>query len=363
MTLPLESLLSISIKSDTQIIRGSGTLLSIGSYVITAAHLFDQYDSSKIIEIQSATGVAYTASEIIIHHNWDSLSLDINYDIALIKLQENTSNQGVSLRQGDSITGFEFTLTGFGNSNELHTGTNVFDGDASEAFNLRNHRSIIENSQVIYDFDNGQIQQNTVQELLGIESSELPTLYETLAKSGDSGGALLIDNEIAAISSYVFRNADFDINTEVDSSPGEVGVATFIYPYLPWIESIINGNVQYTEPSKAENVLTSVSEPFKDGVINHFLLEMHLVSSETVRLHYETRDGTAIAGSDYRYDEGWIELLPGEQSVAIGVFVYGDTDYELDETFSLVISDPTGTWLPIGIELIASHTIVNNDIY
>ena len=50
--------------------------------------------------------------------------------------------------------GVEFTLTGFGNNGALHTGTNIFDGDASLFNNIYN-KQIVTTAQVLYDYDNG----------------------------------------------------------------------------------------------------------------------------------------------------------------------------------------------------------------
>jgi hypothetical protein len=98
-------------------------------------------------------------------------------------------------------------------------------------------------------------------------------------------------------------------------------------------------------------------------VTNYFLLTASSVRTETVNLRYVTRDGTATSGEDYNATQGWVALLPSETHIAIAVSIYGDTIAEIDETFSLVLTDPTNEWLGAGIELIATHTIVNNDVF
>lgn len=362
MTIPLNSILSLSITTDIQIIRGSGVMLSSGLYVITVAHLFDNYDGNQLMEIRSADGVDYKMEAVYIHHGWDSLSSDYNNDIAIVKLQAQTTTAGLSLWQSEDYIGAEFTLTGFGNDTQLHIGTNTFDGDAV-VFNQTHNKSIISGTQILYDYDNGLELQNSIQGYFGLPSSMLPTIDETLAKHGDSGGALLVNNQIAAISSYIFRASKYDVNDSVDSGAGEVGVATRINPYIPWIESITLGNPDYIKPEQAGDVIISIAEPFSGEIVNFFLLEMHLPSLETVTLKYVARDGTAIAGLDYKHTEGWLELLPGETSAAIAVTIYGDIEWEEDETFSLVVVDPTGQWIDNGVELIATHTIINNDLF
>jgi len=359
---PNDSVLSISITNGDSTTLGSGVLFSSGAYVLTVAHLFNDYVSGQSIDITSANGTILNDAEIFIHHGWDSTNTDFNHDLAIIKLSASASNSGLPLWEEQSFAGVNFVLTGFGNNGALHSGTNIFDGDASLLNNIYN-KQIVPNSQVIYDYDNGLLQRNPSKYLLNTNSTAIPTTHETLAKSGDSGGALLVNNEIAAISSYILRDPLYDENDILDSSVGELGVATLISPYTAWIEHITQGNKVYTSPNIVSDVNTEIPEPFSGSVTNYFLLSTSSVRSETVHLRYVTRDGTATASEDYGFTQGWLELLPSETEVAIAVSVYGDTVAEVDETFSLVVTDPSNQWLGMDVELIATHTIVNNDIF
>tara|TARA_B110001469_G_C9631545_1_gene315969 strand:- start:426 stop:1535 length:1110 start_codon:yes stop_codon:yes gene_type:complete len=357
-----DSVLSINITNNSTVTKGSGVLLSSGLYVLTVAHLFDNYIVGESIDIVSGAGTILHDAQVFVHHGWDPTDIDINHDIAIIKLSRAQANPGLYLWTEDVYQGQTFTLTGFGNDGALHTGTNVFDGDGA-LFNALFNKEIIENTQVIYDYDNGLEHQNTSKNLFNLDSTTMPTSNESIAKIGDSGGALLINNEIAAISSYIYSNALYDVNDITDSSFGEIGVATLVNPYIPWIEYITEGNIIYSTPESANQVYTTISEPFGGSVINYFLLEVSSIYQQKIILQYTTRDGTATAGLDYRHSQGSIELLPYEQNVTIGVTIYGDTIAERDETFSLVITDNTNEWLGIDVELIATHTIDNNDIF
>lgn len=361
-TAQLDSILSISITESASIIHGSGVLFSSGLYVLTVAHLFDNYKRGQSIDIISANGTVLNDVHVFVHHGWDSTSTDFNNDVAIIELASPAAAAGLSVWRADNYDAVPFTLTGFGNEGELHTGTNIFDGDGA-LFNIPSNRNVVPGTQVIYDYDNGLAQQNTSTGFFNVSSTLTPTADETLAKPGDSGGALLVDNQIAAISSYIYRDQRYDVNTVVDSSAGEVGVATQVSAYIPWIEYITQGNPTYAPPATASEVMMALPEPFSGSVVNYFLLKMSALSLDTVRLQYETRDGTATAGSDYNYTQGWVELMPSQTHIAIGVTVYGDTTPEIDESFSLVITDPTGTWLDANVELVASHTIINNDLF
>jgi Calx-beta domain len=56
-------------------------------------------------------------------------------------------------------------------------------------------------------------------------------------------------------------------------------------------------------------------------------------SAQTVRVNYNTADGTALAGSDYEAASGKLTFAPGETSKTIRVSVSGDRLGEPDETF------------------------------
>ena len=357
-----DSVLSINVTNNSTITSGSGVLLSSGLFVLTVAHLLDTYRLGDSIDIVSGAGTILHDAEIFLHHGWEPTDNDFNHDIAIIRLSRGQPSPGLSLWTENVHQGQSFTLTGFGNDGALHTGTNIFDGDGA-LFNALFNKDIVENTQVIYDYDNGLEHQNTSKNLFNLNSTATPTRNETISKTGDSGGALLVNNEIAAISSYIYRNALYDVNGITDSSFGEIGVATMINPYIPWIEYITEGNVIYSSPENTSQVNTSISEPFGGSVINYFLLEVSSINEQTIILQYTTRDGSATAGLDYSHSEGTLELLPYEQNIAIGITIYGDTIAESDETFSLVITDSTNVWLGMNVELIATHTIDNNDIF
>ena len=358
----LDSVLSITITSYTTVTSGSGVLFSAGDYVLTAAHLFNDYTSGQSIDIVSANGTSLNDAQVFIYHGWDKTNSNFNHDIAIIKLSSRAASQGLALWEEPNMIGVSFTLSGFGNDDSLHTGTNVFDGDGS-LFNISDGKSIINNTQVLYDYDNGLALQNTSTNLFNIDSTTTPTANETIAKSGDSGGALLVNNKIAAISSYIVSNPLYDINGVTDSSFGEIGAATRVSAYIPWIEYITEGNIVSNAPETRNEVEVLISEPFAGIVTNYFLLQMSTANIETVRLEYTTREGTATAGVDYIHKTGYVEIEPSALFVSIGIDIYGDTNAEGDETFSLIMTDPTNRWLGADVELIATHTIVNNDVF
>ena len=65
-----------------------------------------------------------------------------------------------------------------------------------------------------------------------------------------------------------------------------------------------------------------------------------------VTVDYATADGTAVAGQDYTATSGSLNFAPGETQKTIPVTLLDDTDVEGDETFDVILSNPSGA--PIG---------------
>jgi hypothetical protein len=78
-----------------------------------------------------------------------------------------------------------------------------------------------------------------------------------------------------------------------------------------------------------------------------------------VTVNYATADGTATtADGDYAPASGTLTFAPGETTKTVTVFVAGDTTFEADETFDLVLSGPAGAALGTAT---ATATVANDD--
>lgn len=355
------AVVSIESSDGAIIYRGAGVLLAGGTHILTAAHLFNHSPDAKSITLSSQSGDLPDVKSVKLHHQWEKNSQNFNHDIAIIELYEPVTDiLGVSLSAQSNLVGQSFTFAGYGGASGFHTGTNMVDADAAQLNSIFN-RDVVPGTQLAYDHDNGNESQNALGGLLGAGSA-VPTSDENQAHSGDSGGPLFVDGEIIGISSYAFQTAQYDINSVVDFSAGEVGVATGVRQYTSWIESVVNGNPVYKAPTSSDEVLISVDEPFNGVVLNYFFLELNVALTKDVSFHYKTLNGTALAGEDYIAIDGYITLEAGEKSVAIAVEILGDVNKETNETFSMKVDDFMADGEILGIELIATHTILDNDI-
>jgi hypothetical protein len=61
-----------------------------------------------------------------------------------------------------------------------------------------------------------------------------------------------------------------------------------------------------------------------------------------VSVKFATKDGSAVAGSDYIATSGTLTFQPGFRFLSVPVQINGDTTKELNETFTVNLSSPTG---------------------
>ena len=84
-------------------------------------------------------------------------------------------------------------------------------------------------------------------------------------------------------------------------------------------------------------------------------------STSTVTVEYATADGTAEAPSDYTETSGTLTFDPGVTSRVIAVPVTDDIVAEVDETFTLTLSNPSNAALPGGDPITVAGVIVDDE--
>jgi hypothetical protein len=106
--------------------------------------------------------------------------------------------------------------------------------------------------------------------------------------------------------------------------------------------------------------IDDVSLPEGDEGTTEFVFTVTLSApaEEEVMVHYRTEDGTATAGSDYEPTSGMLIFQPGQTTLPISVLVIGDTVFEANETFRVVLSDAVGANLG---DALGIGTIENDD--
>ena len=111
------------------------------------------------------------------------------------------------------------------------------------------------------------------------------------------------------------------------------------------------------EPSVSINDIT-VTEGNAATTTATFTVTLSAASGQDVSVDFATADGSAEAAVDYIPATGSVGFAPGETTRDIAVEVYGDLTDETDETFSVVLSNPTATTIADGT---AVGTITDDD--
>ena len=112
---------------------------------------------------------------------------------------------------------------------------------------------------------------------------------------------------------------------------------------LPPTISLANATYTETENGGQVNLVVNLSGP----------------SNLATSVSYQTTDGTAIAGQDYTTANGTINIPAGNSSDNITISLTNDTDIEIGETFSVVLSNPTNATL--GAITTAQVTITDDE--
>ena len=74
-------------------------------------------------------------------------------------------------------------------------------------------------------------------------------------------------------------------------------------------------------------------------------MSLSSASDSTVSVHYQTVDGTAVAGTNYTTESGTLTFSPGQTTGTISVPILADAANHNAETFTVQLSDPSGSTL------------------
>ncbi len=118
-----------------------------------------------------------------------------------------------------------------------------------------------------------------------------------------------------------------------------------------------------TAPPPAPLTLAIGDSSFAEGSaaapgIATFTVTLSAASATPVTVSYATANGTATAGSDYVAKSGTLTFAAGETQKTVQVSAIGDAAVEPNESFTVVLSNPSGATLADGT---GAGTITNDD--
>lgn len=241
----------------------TGSLLSGGLYVLTAAHCVDKAVGMDL-SFRSGDFTAKSAS-IVLHPGWAGI-LGTGADIAVIKLDRVVPVSGALLSTTNDI-GKDFLVVGHGSTglgpqgrdsvsdavSAPHYGFNTieaFDFDVAEAVFGPGAGNRTHGETYVADFDDGTDGRNALQRLktafVGSWAGSTLGLgdAEALSAGGDSGGGDFVWDgtrwRLTGVQSYVWAACVVltDCIAGGESSHGYLSGSTAVFSHLDWIASV-----------------------------------------------------------------------------------------------------------------------------
>lgn len=247
----------------------SGTLLSGGQYVLTAAHCADNFNVMKVqfgVNGNVAT-VTTGVSAAYVNSNWvnANISLQTGSDIAILKLDQIISGiTGFNL-YGSNAIGQTVLQMGYGTTNTGsstvpsnwndwgwgHYGYNTYDVGIAQ---LKNYSAGYGQYgfEYVADFDDGSQQHNALDPSYwgyGTWSSNTGVAGEALTSGGDSGGGDFVWSGsewlLAGVHSWGmwFCDGYVDANCANRSGYGDTSGSSAVFSHINWINSVTSYSV------------------------------------------------------------------------------------------------------------------------
>jgi len=207
--------------------------------------------------------------------------------------------------------------------------------------------------------------------VLTLSLSEPARTAQRIQISVASGTATLgTDFYAPTITNHTFapgqRQFEFRVPTLRDSArPLAEGLETFRVIATPADRTLGVGRVtvmiaDYVAPPGVRVADVTLTEGNAGTTAAEFTVTLDSVYPKPVTVSYATADGSGTsAGSDYVPTTGNLTFAPGELTKKVTVGVVGDRQVELDETFSLVLSNSVNAGIA---RRMASCTIRNDEV-
>ncbi len=132
---------------------------------------------------------------------------------------------------------------------------------------------------------------------------------------------------------------------------------TTMSPHLLWNGFALTTIIVDNDRPQASVNDVRVGEDAGNAILT---ISLSQASTKEVRVSYETRDGTAIAGQDYGNQDNTVTFSPGEKTKTISIPINADHLVEpLPETFTVALKDPSEGLLnvhPVGGEATVTIT-------
>jgi hypothetical protein len=156
------------------------------------------------------------------------------------------------------------------------------------------------------------------------------------------GGIATFQLVVAPAAAGLISNSAVVVRAEADADPSNNAAVTTTLAVMPALS--INSVAVYEGNSGWTPIL--------------FTVQLQPPTPKEVWVSFTTVDGTATAGSDYMARSGLVKFAPYQTNETIVTYVFGDTNIEPGETFTIVLSEPVNAALGTAVGI---GTIINDD--
>ncbi|HEV7858320.1 MAG TPA: aryl-sulfate sulfotransferase [Pyrinomonadaceae bacterium] len=311
----------------------AGTILNVGHNQSLTVN-FTPADSSNYNNASMSVAIDVSKADQTI--SFDALSGKTYGDAPFMMSASTPSGLPVSfqvLNGPASINGNMVTINGAGtvrlrasqagneNYNAAHADQSLTVSTASTSVNVTSSANPSDFGQEVVF----QVAVNTVKPNLGI-----PTGTVTFTIDGATQPPVTLSNGTAQLSTSTLSTNQHTISA-VYSGDGNFSSSA---------SALTGGQAVKAQPTLSIN---DISFKEGDGGTNNatFTVALSAASSLAVTVNYQTSDGTAQAGPDYRaIPPSALTFNPGETTKSINVAINGNTLNEADETFFVNLSNP-----------------------
>ncbi len=322
------------------------------------------------------TGTLQVANSSFVENSADQGGAIAGGDAVIVNsaFSKNRAIEGSGLYVNGTVTVTNSTIA----NSDSYDGGQIFGNDANASLTLNN--TIVAGNGFTFgediQFDNGQISgahnligngvweaavDNGVRQpslvdgidgnLIGTLEAPLdPLLTESIQYSNGLWGHGLLSASPALNAGDDSSAIDWDggaLTNDMTGGPRVVGASVDIGA----TEGVISEPVL-----SVDDVTIAEDAAGAGGVV--FTVSLSEPATTTVTANYETRDGSAVAGSDFTYSSGTITIPAGQSEATITVPVVSDTVFEDDEWFSLSLYNAMGT---LNYGVVADVKLLNDD--
>jgi hypothetical protein len=222
-------------------------------------------------------------------------------------------------------------------------------------------KSIRINDASIVEGDAGQKSMTFTVSWTGSKGGPAPSVHYTTANvTATAGVDYVLASGNASLSNGTCRCTT--INVPIRGDVITEGTETFVMN----LSSPVNGSIAdaqgvgtiFDNEGPPAFVATNVSASEASGTLS-FAVLLTNADASSVSVDYATADGAALVGSDYTATSGTLTFTPGQVSKTVPVTIIDDSLAEDDETFTLILSNPTGGLAILALQAIG--TIENDD--